>query len=154
MQPEKYLTKQREVEAVQVTDENMFDVARWCGGSVTTKNGSTYIAVDSFRPQNQRQKEGHVDDWIVKQGTSFKVFLPAPFQFGFEPKRQVTIENSKDLPYMVNSTEPTPVFDELKDNLVGVPKPAFPRPEKEFGEFIEEESKGLEKPGDQYKRVD
>lgn len=125
MRPEKYLTKQRKVEAVQVTKENMAEVAEWCGGTIY-RGESTWIAANWHRPQNQRQKEGHVGDWIVKQGGNFKVFLDAPFKFGFEPDHKgVHIENvPAEIPYVVNSTEPTPLYEEIRRNPVGVPKPA------------------------------
>ena len=125
MKPEKYLTKQRKVEAIQVTEENMAEVAAWCNGTIY-KGESTWIAANWHRPQNQRQKEGHVGDWVVKQGGNFKVFLDAPFRFGFEPdhNKGVHIENvPADIPHVINHQEKTPLFEELRKNLVGVPKP-------------------------------
>lgn len=49
--------------AVQVTDENMADVAEWCGGSVVTKYERPFVATSNSGPC-----QAFVGDWVYRWG--------------------------------------------------------------------------------------
>ena len=120
MQVVEYTSKPRTVKAVLVTAENIGEVAQWCKGEIEGEGAAAFIKVKAHRPQNQRQTEGHIGDYIVQQGKNFKVYLPAAFLAGYDPKPKY-----QHIPYApAVPKEPTPVFDELvgKQGLVGVPK--------------------------------
>lgn len=124
-----YTTKPRDVEAVQISASNMAECAEWCGGTVVGEGDSAFISVKTHRPLNKRQSEGHVGDWLVKQGKNFKVYLPEPFKFGFDRKKRLEIHNTPstplELPYAPGAeVEASPIFEQTlrEKNLVGVPK--------------------------------
>lgn len=81
------------VSAVKVTEENMAEVASWCGGEVLVLTKKiegvdtdvSYIKVKSQRPYNERQTKAFVDDSVTLSETGgFKVFTPTAFENGFE----------------------------------------------------------------------
>lgn len=124
MKTEDYTSKPRDVKAVRITADNMIEAAEWCNGMIEMGTDSPpFIRVKTHRPQNNRQREAHIGDWLVLQGKNFKVYLDAPFRYGFDRKPGVVIENNVSIPFVVNSKEETPLYDDL----VGVPKP-YPRP--------------------------
>lgn len=136
-----YLTKQRSVQAVQITEENITEVAGWCGAPIVGDGPSRFLRVNAHRPQNKRQTEGHLGDWIVKQGPNFKVFLDQPFRFGFEPKlKGVHIENTPPVTALEAKYAPgavvekSPIFEEVlraNSSLVGLPKEPVKMPPPE-----------------------
>lgn len=82
---EKYVRKPFEVDAVRVTEENMEEAAKWCGGDVrTNKQKKRYIKVRVVRPLNPRQSEAYVNDTILYAGTGYKVYTPQAFEDSFE----------------------------------------------------------------------
>ena len=72
------------VTAVQVTKENMSDVAEWCNGTLTQKGDNSFIKVNVKRALSRRQTEAHVDDWVLSNGVGFKVYTPTAFANNFE----------------------------------------------------------------------
>jgi len=82
---ETYTRKPFEIEAIRVTDENMDDVAQWCGGEIlTTSAGKRYIKVDVARPLNEKQTKAFSGDWALKVKTSFKVYTNKAFVHCFD----------------------------------------------------------------------
>lgn len=83
-----YVSKPIRVEAVQVTLENIVEVAAWCGGEKrTTMDGDKfiyYIRVDVKRPRYERQTKAFVGDWVLKSPTMWKVYTPSGFKNSFE----------------------------------------------------------------------
>jgi hypothetical protein len=80
-----YVRKPFYVDAVQVTKENMVEVAGWCGGEIrTTKNNTKYIFVRVIRPIKESQCMAFVDDWVLGAGTSYKVYKDRIFRETFE----------------------------------------------------------------------
>jgi hypothetical protein len=84
----KYIYKPVFVEGVPVTDENMDEVAVWCGGHVMMapdrfKPGedARYVKVDALRPLTPRQTQAFAGDIIVKldKGAGFKVYTKKAF---------------------------------------------------------------------------
>lgn len=88
---ETYTRKSFDVEAVQVTDENIEAVAKWCGGDVRStstdadEGAVSYIKVRVFRPMSDRQTRAYVGDWVLYAGTGYKVYPPKPFEKCFDP---------------------------------------------------------------------
>ncbi len=86
----KFVRKPFHVDAVQVTEENMSDVAQWCEGQIQesekTKDGSsaTFIKVWVHRPMTERQTRAFVGDWILYARSGFKVYTTKAFEKTFE----------------------------------------------------------------------
>lgn len=83
----KFARKPFVVEAVQVTEENMAEVAAWSGGEVkankTPKNA--YIKLEVYHAINKRQTQAFIGDWVLKMGKGFKVYLEPAMQKTFTP---------------------------------------------------------------------
>lgn len=85
LKTEKFARKPFYVDAVQITEGNMQDVAKWCQGSVlSTDAGENYIKVRVHRPLNERQTKAFVNDWILFAGSGYKVYTPKAFNQSFE----------------------------------------------------------------------
>lgn len=111
IEPQTYFRKPVPVKVLQVTDENMRDVARWCGGKIQTakkrgdKPAASYIQVQVLRAMNARHTRAFVGDWVLfMEGSGFKVFPDDAFQKSYEPQKKpetvvdnVTAEVSKVL---------------------------------------------------------
>jgi len=91
MMTQTYQRKPLTVEAVQVTEDNLYDIAKWCGGDVRTHNvtGKKFIQVDVLHPLNPKQTKATVGEWVLKSGQGFKIFSDAAFKKGWEPVGQV-----------------------------------------------------------------
>lgn len=85
------------VKGVEVTHENMQQVAKWCGGSVRTNKreiddhhntvDEKYIKVKVHRPLTDRQTMAFVGDYVLRgesDGSNFKVYNPKAFRTAFE----------------------------------------------------------------------
>lgn len=87
---EKFVRKPFYIDAVQITEENMADVAKWCGGEVhdvpeTDKHGSsTFIRVKVQHPMTDRQTRGMVGDWVLYANKGYKVYTEKAFGRNFE----------------------------------------------------------------------
>jgi hypothetical protein len=86
---EEYTRKPFNIEAVQVTRENMEEVAKWCGGVVQldAKN-KRYIKVDVNLPLTEKQTKAYLDDWVLKSDNRgkgrFKVYTHKAFVHCFD----------------------------------------------------------------------
>lgn len=99
METKRYTRKSFDVDAIQVTAENIEEVARWCMGEVrfqerlpvdggTTPVNRPYIAVRVFHPKNPRQTQAFIGDWVLYAGTGYKVYTPKAFEQSFIPSPQ------------------------------------------------------------------
>ena len=79
------------VEAVQITSENMADVAHWCKGNILAKRNEQYIKVDVNMPMTERQTMAFVGDWVLFAGNGFKVYPEKAFRSSFEQAGPETI---------------------------------------------------------------
>lgn len=91
-----YARKPSFVEAVQVTAENMPEVANWCSGQIVLPEGKLgvttaedyakgHIKVKVFRPQNERQTKAFVGDWVLRvRKESFKVYTNEAFERSYD----------------------------------------------------------------------
>jgi hypothetical protein len=78
------------VDAIQVTEENIDEVAEWCNGDVRfTDKGKNdkkkYVKVRVLRPLNEKQSMAFVGDYILYAGTGYKVYTHRAFVESFEP---------------------------------------------------------------------
>ena len=75
------------VQAVQVTVDNMADVANWCEGIVvaTPPHGLPCVKVATVRPLHPRQTQAYVGDWVLKTDVGLKCYTPKAFERGFCP---------------------------------------------------------------------
>lgn len=87
--PQQYARKPFHIDAVQVTEENLKEVAQWCMGDVRTEargDGETaYIKVRVHRPLNERQTKAYAGDWVLYANKGFKVYTRQAFEKNFEP---------------------------------------------------------------------
>ena len=116
---ETYTRKPFEIQAVRVTEENMEDVAKWCGGEIlTTEAGKRYIKVDVTRPLNEKQTKAFAGDWALKVKSSIKVYTHKAFTHCFD---KGTIEKN----YVPSQL---PLFDEPRPApQIHMPK-GYPEP--------------------------
>lgn len=94
MTPQTFYRKPFPVQAIRVSDENLFDVATWCDGAVQVTQprsagaGSTgqksYVKVNVIHPKNVKQTMAFPGDWVLKAGNSFKVYSDKAFKDTFE----------------------------------------------------------------------
>lgn len=80
----KYLRKPFVVQAVQVTEANMEDVAMWCQGEIITAEGEQYIKVKVERILNERQSRAFLTDWVLFAGGGYKVYTDKAFAKSFD----------------------------------------------------------------------
>lgn len=96
---QKYVRKPFEVDAVQVTAENISAVADWCLGEVIEENGARFIKVKVPRVLNDRQTKAFVGDWVLHAGGGFKVYMSKAFNQSFDktgnPPKQMATTSEK-----------------------------------------------------------
>lgn len=99
MKTQTYTRKRLDVDAVQVSAENMEEVAEWCGGSIKGDGTTKHIKVNINRPLSERQTKAFVGDWVLHSVTGFRIYTPKAFENGFQlvktgdpkPEREVKI---------------------------------------------------------------
>ncbi len=85
METTKYVRKPFFIDAVQVTEDNLEDVAKWASGDIRTDNeNKKYIKVRVYMPKNDRQSKAYIGDWVLYAGTGFKVYTTKAFSASFE----------------------------------------------------------------------
>lgn len=98
MQTKKYARKAFFVEAIQVTAENMEEVAQWAEGEIQQdpeQSGTgpvNYIFINVERPLNDRQTKAYMGDWVLSAGRGFKVYTNKAFLSSFE-----VVEDTKNV---------------------------------------------------------
>lgn len=99
MQIETYERKPFSVEAVQVTFENVHEVAAWCKGTVITQK-IKMLGVDTDVPAVQFEGQGEnrgktfvasLNFYVVELNGNFRIYKPAAFHSTFE--KPVEIEH-------------------------------------------------------------
>lgn len=86
MQTRKFTRKPFEVEAVQVTEDNYEEVAKWCQGEVViNEKEGDHIKVRVLRVLNDRQTKAFIGDWVLYAGTGYKVYTANAFKNSFDP---------------------------------------------------------------------
>ena len=118
---ETYTRKPFEIEAIRVTEANMEDVAKWCGGEIlSNESGKRYIKVDVTHALNEKQKMAFVRDWVLKVKGSFKVYTHKAFTNCFD---KGTLETN----YVPKSDNQPTLFDPPAPKIhvpAGYPEPS------------------------------
>lgn len=92
----KFTRRKFNVDAIQVTAENMLAVSEWCGGTVRDSrdiagwNGtvpSWYIQVPVAvsKAKTYKPNQAFVNSWVVKTSQGFAVYTKKGFGISFEP---------------------------------------------------------------------
>lgn len=84
LKTEKFVRRPFHVQAVQITADNMAEVAKWCGGTIKSEGAVSFIKVDVQHPVNVRQTQGYVGNWVLKAGEQFKVYQDKAFKATFQ----------------------------------------------------------------------
>jgi hypothetical protein len=87
MQIQHYQRKPLIVEAVQVTNDNIYDVAKWCDGDVRTQHGAgkkKFIQVSVVNPKEPKVMRAMVGMWVLKSDQGFKIFSEPAFRKSWE----------------------------------------------------------------------
>lgn len=74
------------VDAIQVTLDNIEQVADWCHGEIRLNsfNGWKYIELEVSHPTGRRTAKAFPGDWIVTVKGSFKVYNNRAFESTFD----------------------------------------------------------------------
>lgn len=99
---EEFVRKPFPVQCIRVTDRNMTEVARWCGGEVKAlgehdgRHGP-YIHVRVNRPLFPRQTQAFAGDWVLYTPSGgYKVYTDKAFHASFERPALIHGEIKKD----------------------------------------------------------
>lgn len=106
MEIKKYLKRPFEVQAVQVSADNIYEVAKWCQGDLDSIRNEKYIKVRVLHAANERQTQAYIGDWVLYAGTSYRVYTDKAFGKGFLPVEEP--EEQKQL---------TPTYTEAEDTV-------------------------------------
>lgn len=93
---QRFIRKPLYVDAVEVTEENFRELARWCQGKILKSDGSPldkteepepkacFIHVRVHHPKNSRQTKAFVGDWLLYTELGYKVYTPGAFEGAFD----------------------------------------------------------------------
>lgn len=91
LSPKTYIRKPFQVQAEQVTNANMHQVALWCDGEVKglgehDGRWGPFIEVKVVNPDpnKPRQAQAFVGDWVLKSEKGFKVYTNRSFEKSFD----------------------------------------------------------------------
>lgn len=108
METQRYQRKPIYVDAVQVTADNMKEVAQWCQGHLVQPNGqenpkpgSPFVKVRVHNPQRPRQTKAFVGDWVLySEFYGYKVYTQSAFQNTFVrvEHEQLTLIEGESIP--------------------------------------------------------
>ena len=86
MEVKKFVRRPFQVEAVQVKEDNLAEVAEWCHGDVKhTEDGKPFVKVRVLRPRDLRQTQAFPGDHVLYAANGFKVYTDGAFKKHFEP---------------------------------------------------------------------
>ena len=106
-----YVRKPFEVEAVEVTEENIEEVKDWCQGYLDTETDKRlFIKVKVARALNERQTKAYSGDWVLYAGTGFKVYTAKAFHRTFERPHNVNA-TPKQPEELLTTDEPVEKID-------------------------------------------
>lgn len=85
---EQFRRKTFDVDAVQVTPDNLEDVAKWCGGDIRTESQKgrdvKFIKVRVYKALDDEQTKAFVGNFVVYMGSGYKVYKYNAFMRTFE----------------------------------------------------------------------
>lgn len=138
MKTEKFSRKPFTVEAVQVTAENMEDVAKWTKGTIHetppeiaekfNKPVQKWVQIEVTHSMNDRQTKAFIDDYVLFANRGFKIYTPKAFERNFErpSTREVKIhvEDNRHGDVDPGGRKPAPKPNQVfKSDGKGVPAP-------------------------------
>lgn len=117
-----------DVQAINVTADNIEAVAAWCEGNVENPGRpNAFVRVDVADPRTDRQTKAFLGDWVLKApkatGISYKVYTDSAFKKCFELKEVVT-----ELEFAAPDDEP--LFKDLEFEAATVEAHARPIDER------------------------
>lgn len=87
-----YVRKSFRVKAIQITEQNMADVAEWCGGLVRQPDEVEWkdkqpkgAFIQLAEGAEGRKYIGTVGCWVIQKGENFRIFHDLLFRQTFEP---------------------------------------------------------------------
>lgn len=96
---EQFRRKTFVVDAVQVTPDNIEEVAEWCGGDVRTEEskGKTvkFIKVRVYKALDEEQTKAYVGNFVVYMGSGYKVYKYNAFMRTFERQEALTAASTE-----------------------------------------------------------
>lgn len=93
---QKFARKPFTVDAVLVTEDNMAEVAKWCGGTIEhTRDEIPFVKVDVVKPLNTRQTRAFAGDRVLHSTKGFKVYTQKPFDRCFEATGDVEVSEDQ-----------------------------------------------------------
>lgn len=101
--PKTYERKPFTVQAIQVTPQNMREVAEWCGGVIVPGERAgkkqDCIQVDVKNALNEKQKYAFANDWVLKGTNGKKVYTSRAFNgcFAEVQKLDPTKQSEKEI---------------------------------------------------------
>lgn len=126
IQLQKFARRPFYVDAIQVTAENMADVAEWCAGTITGEGKQRHIKVRALRPINTRQTQAFVGDWVL-DFNGFKVYSPSAFEKSFEKVHILTKEQAEQAGIHPPIEKPQEKKAIETQEKAAAPKPAPPK---------------------------
>lgn len=85
---EKYQSIPFFADAVQVTEENLEEVAEWCSGQIRTNaQGAKYVKVRANKPKRLRHTMAFAGDWVIyrESSNSLRVYPDEVFKRSLKP---------------------------------------------------------------------
>lgn len=119
----RFIRKTFNVEAIQVTDENMAEVADWCGGEVTSLNGEGmrfYIVVPTLKAKTFRPNMAFAGGWVLKTGLGFTVYTRKGFTTSFEPRDENKFEAVRKLVKEAMSRQDEATYHDVSSKVDGL----------------------------------
>lgn len=93
MLTKQYARKPFKVRGVQVTADNMNEVAEWCNGTVEAlPDGTPFIKVDVKNPTNERQTQAFVTTWVLYAKNGYKVYSDKAFRASFDEIPEIPMQ--------------------------------------------------------------
>lgn len=90
IEPVKYTRKTFDVDAIQVTAENVREVAEWCDGRIKSSDPESYndnqfyIEISVQMAHGTKREKAFIGDWVTRTDKSFKAYRRDAFAFAFE----------------------------------------------------------------------
>jgi len=86
------------VEAMQVTTENIYEIAEWCGGTIKDNGDGfvgdpqAYIEVPVAMKNGIKRDKAFYGDWVTRTERSFKAYRDEAFKIAFEQDAPVEFD--------------------------------------------------------------
>jgi len=84
MKTKKFIRKPLYVDAIQVTKENLSEIAKWCGGNVFQSEDISYIQVLHYKSKIVPRTKAFVGDWVLESRNGYRVYTDKAFGKSFE----------------------------------------------------------------------